>query len=51
MRLVALSALVALTACSGGKPRLSADVDVKGGDAKVSAVGLSLGGFGLRVRP
>ena len=51
MRVVALTALIAVAACSSGKPRLSADVDVNGGDAQVAAVGLNLGGFGLRVRP
>lgn len=51
MRVVALTALIALSACAPGKPRLSADVDVNGGDAQLSAVGLNLGGFGLRVRP
>ncbi len=51
MRFLAFSTLVALTACSSGPPRLSADVDVNSGDPQVSAVGLTLGGFGLRVRP
>ncbi len=51
MRIVAITALVAVSACSADRPRLSADVDVNGGQPQVSAVGLNLGGFGLRVRP
>lgn len=52
MKFVALTALIAVTACSTGRPRLSADVDVNGkGQAELSSVGVNMGGLGLRVRP